>query len=227
MVDCAVIARRPLSLTAHCVCDRTPLPIGARTFHDRSRPLGSRAFAWRLTDQVSYRERSHRRRRLRGRRVRIHRPHYPDRQYRPCDSGRLCGVRRLCAPLLGGRLWHDDHLFREGAMNPADIGDLIRMWERFGLVACQETDGGKSFRDLCVVEHMFGGPTPRLARVRSRACLRLPQRAAANTRDRPAALSDDVSRLRYRESSFGTAGPVGNSRRRRVSGQAPTSTDRH
>jgi hypothetical protein len=32
--------------------------------------------------------------------------------------------------LIGGRVWFDTHLFRDGAMSPADVRDLAQRWER-------------------------------------------------------------------------------------------------
>lgn len=34
--------------------------------------------------------------------------------------------------LLGGRVWYDDYLFRNGAMNPGDIGPKIEAWTDLG-----------------------------------------------------------------------------------------------
>lgn len=31
--------------------------------------------------------------------------------------------------LIGGRVWFDDYLFRDGAMNPMDIGSLVEEWK--------------------------------------------------------------------------------------------------
>ena len=61
--------------------------------------------------------------------------------------------------LIGGRIWYDDHLFRDGAMNPQDIAALVATWEDIGLEPFTEVDGNKAWKDFCVVEGMFGGPT--------------------------------------------------------------------
>jgi hypothetical protein len=63
------------------------------------------------------------------------------------------------AALFGGRLWHDDYLLRDGAMNPTDAKDAIAFWERYGLIAMDAEDGRQRWRDVCVVEHVLGGPT--------------------------------------------------------------------
>jgi len=61
--------------------------------------------------------------------------------------------------LLGGRVWFDDHLLRDGAMNPNDISSLIDEWTELGFQPMEERDGERVWKDVCVVESMFGGPT--------------------------------------------------------------------
>lgn len=63
------------------------------------------------------------------------------------------------AKLIGGRVWYDDHLFRDGAMNPADIGALIEEWTAKGFECISEKDGKRYWKDVCVYEGMFGGAT--------------------------------------------------------------------
>lgn len=63
------------------------------------------------------------------------------------------------ANLIGGRVWYDEHLFRDGAMNPCDIRFLVDEWEARGLTPMAEVDGQRIWQDVCVVESMFGGPT--------------------------------------------------------------------
>jgi hypothetical protein len=64
------------------------------------------------------------------------------------------------APLIGGRVWYDDNLFRDGAMNPADIKALAEFWEGLGFnIIRVEQDGSKHFHDACVVEWRAGGAT--------------------------------------------------------------------
>lgn len=62
------------------------------------------------------------------------------------------------AGLFGGRLWHDDHLLRDGAMSPMDAKEVVAYWEGYGLVGVDST-GGQKWRDICVVEHALGGAT--------------------------------------------------------------------
>ena len=63
------------------------------------------------------------------------------------------------AGLIGGRVWHDDHLFRDGAMSPAGIEALVKEWTEMGLAPMAIVDGKRIWNDCCVTEHMFGGPT--------------------------------------------------------------------
>lgn len=60
---------------------------------------------------------------------------------------------------FSGRLYHDDFLFRDGAMNHMDIERLVNEWEALGLKGIIEIDGKKQWLDFCVVEGMFGGLT--------------------------------------------------------------------
>lgn len=61
--------------------------------------------------------------------------------------------------LIGGRVWYDEHLLRDGAMNPSDIESLVEEWAALGFQLTEEIDGQKVGRDACVVESMFGGTT--------------------------------------------------------------------
>lgn len=63
------------------------------------------------------------------------------------------------AGLIGERVWHDDHLFRDGAMSPAGIEALVKEWTEMGLAPMAIVDGKRIWNDCCVTEHMFGGPT--------------------------------------------------------------------
>jgi hypothetical protein len=61
---------------------------------------------------------------------------------------------------LGGRVWHDDHLFRDGAMSPHAMGVLIDHWSAMGFDAAIERDGKKAWSDdMCACEALAGGPT--------------------------------------------------------------------
>lgn len=62
-------------------------------------------------------------------------------------------------PLLGGRVWHDEHLFRDGTMNPNDIKAVVERWSDLGFKMIETEQGQQVWKDVCVVESMFGGPT--------------------------------------------------------------------
>jgi hypothetical protein len=62
--------------------------------------------------------------------------------------------------LIGGRVWHDEHLFRDGAMSPADMHQIVAHWKKLGFETLREMDGHPvEWVDVCVSESMFGGPT--------------------------------------------------------------------
>jgi hypothetical protein len=61
--------------------------------------------------------------------------------------------------LIGGRVWYDEHLFRDGAMNPMDIECLVNDWTDLGFQCTTEINGQKTWHDVCVFEGMFGGAT--------------------------------------------------------------------
>ena len=61
--------------------------------------------------------------------------------------------------LIGERVWFDEHLLRDGAMNPADIESLVEEWTSLGFQPTAELDGQRIWQDCCVVESMLGGPT--------------------------------------------------------------------
>ena len=61
--------------------------------------------------------------------------------------------------LIGGRVWFDKHLFRDGAMNPKDIQALFNEWAALGFEPTEEIDGKLSWKDCCVIESLLGGPT--------------------------------------------------------------------
>lgn len=62
-------------------------------------------------------------------------------------------------PLIGGRVWFDDHLWRDGAMNPGDIEHLVAIWTHLGFQPTAEVDGQRIWQDCCVAESMFGRST--------------------------------------------------------------------
>ena len=61
--------------------------------------------------------------------------------------------------LIGGRVWYDDYLFRDGAMSPNRISNLVDEWESLGFQGREIIDGTPHWLDFCVHENMFGGAT--------------------------------------------------------------------
>ena len=66
---------------------------------------------------------------------------------------------RRHAQLLGGRVWYDDYLFRDGAMNGSDIGSLVDQWSAMKFAPFEYINGVRHWADFCVHERMFGGST--------------------------------------------------------------------
>lgn len=60
--------------------------------------------------------------------------------------------------LIGGRIWYDNFLVRDGAMGAWDIERLVNQWKAYGLKDIIEINGRKHWQDMCVAE-MFGGVT--------------------------------------------------------------------
>jgi hypothetical protein len=58
--------------------------------------------------------------------------------------------------LLQGRCWHDDYLFRNGAMNPMDMKSLVEHWQEMGFAVTKEVNGQTKWADFCVYEGLFG-----------------------------------------------------------------------
>ena len=61
--------------------------------------------------------------------------------------------------LIHGRVWFDAYLFRDGAMGPGDIENLVEHWSQLGFECYREIDGKRYWQDVCVHEAMFGGAT--------------------------------------------------------------------
>ena len=73
--------------------------------------------------------------------------------------GGWAGCLRNHRHAIGGRVWYDDYLFRDGAMNPIDMQSITDGWERLGFELRGEVDGKPVWKDACVVEGMLGGAT--------------------------------------------------------------------
>ena len=61
--------------------------------------------------------------------------------------------------LIGRRVWFDDHLFRDGAMNTGDVREIARRWKALGFDLNEMKRGVMHWKDVCVIESIFGGPT--------------------------------------------------------------------
>jgi hypothetical protein len=58
--------------------------------------------------------------------------------------------------LIGGRVYYDDHLFRDGAMGWDGIERLLREWSARGFVPTVTADGREFSKDVCVID-VFSG----------------------------------------------------------------------
>ena len=58
---------------------------------------------------------------------------------------------------IGGRVWFDDYLFRDGAMNPTAMAQLLNQWWKLGFECYAEKDGKKYWKDICVYEGTLDG----------------------------------------------------------------------
>jgi hypothetical protein len=61
---------------------------------------------------------------------------------------------------IGGRIWFDDHLFRDGAMNPMDMQFLVTCWESLGFETNRDVDGTIVWQDVCVADYLNGNSRP-------------------------------------------------------------------
>ena len=61
---------------------------------------------------------------------------------------------------IGHRIWYDEYIVRDGAMNEYGIGRLINDWESFGLEGAVKEDGKELWKDLCVVDQFMGATLP-------------------------------------------------------------------
>ena len=58
------------------------------------------------------------------------------------------------ASSLGTRVWYDEYLFRDGAMNPIDMENLVNAWRDIGFQAVL-INGEKKWLDCCVIDERF------------------------------------------------------------------------
>ena len=61
--------------------------------------------------------------------------------------------------LIGGRIWYDEFLFRDGAMGPEGIEHLFNKWTEMGFTPTETIDGKSHWKDVCIIEGMLGGLT--------------------------------------------------------------------
>ncbi|CAM3680431.1 hypothetical protein [Polynucleobacter antarcticus] len=61
--------------------------------------------------------------------------------------------------LLNGRVWYDDHLFRDGAMNGMDMEDILKHWEAMGFECLAQKDDKQYWKEACVFASGFGSTT--------------------------------------------------------------------
>ncbi len=62
---------------------------------------------------------------------------------------------------IGGRIWYDEHLFRDGTMNSMDMKSLVEHWQSLGFITHDTNEKGEPTKwlDVCVYESLFGGVT--------------------------------------------------------------------
>ena len=58
--------------------------------------------------------------------------------------------------VLGGRVYFDEHLFRDGAMGPEGITALLQKWSERGFEPTGVVDGREVSKDVCILS-VFGG----------------------------------------------------------------------
>ncbi len=59
--------------------------------------------------------------------------------------------------------WHDEHLFKTGAMCPEDIRRLIDKWSALGFIEKEMVNGTAMYKDFCIVQSLLSillGPPP-------------------------------------------------------------------
>lgn len=62
-------------------------------------------------------------------------------------------------PRLGRRVWHDQRLLRDGALDPASARALVGGWKALGIEPLQWVGGALQWKEVCVVDLRLGGPT--------------------------------------------------------------------
>ena len=67
--------------------------------------------------------------------------------------------RRDIEHLIGGRIWHDDYLLRDGTMSPSGIAAMVDYWTKKGLTGRAQVGDEECWVDFCVYEPLSGGTT--------------------------------------------------------------------
>jgi type I restriction enzyme M protein len=57
-------------------------------------------------------------------------------------------------------VWYDEHLFRTGAMDPMDIEDIVKEWEKMGFTMAEKKNGKKVWKDFCAFGSLSRGDWP-------------------------------------------------------------------
>lgn len=60
--------------------------------------------------------------------------------------------------LLGTRVWFDDHLFRDGAMNRIDLQMIYDHWARQGFKVRAKRKGTYYWKDCCIIDTLKSSP---------------------------------------------------------------------
>jgi hypothetical protein len=74
------------------------------------------------------------------------------------EIGGFKGILKIQKDWIGKKVLYDKYLYKDGAMSSGDIEDIVKFWEKQGLVPTETIGGVMFWKDLCIVD-MFGGPT--------------------------------------------------------------------
>ena len=67
--------------------------------------------------------------------------------------------RRDIEHLIGGRIWHDDYLLRDGTVSKSGIAAMVDYWTRKGLTGRARVENEECWVDFCIYESLLGGTT--------------------------------------------------------------------
>jgi hypothetical protein len=76
----------------------------------------------------------------------------PIKQINLCYPGGFELFREHHKDKFGQNLWHDMHLFRDGAMTSMEVESLVSYWQHKGLVPYVEQNGKKKWKDMFVID---------------------------------------------------------------------------